>query len=60
MNEKKIGMSSLIKEFFGMTAAQAVKEYRELSDIDKVQLASAAARALEIPEEECSFDFVAY
>lgn len=60
METKKKGMSSLIKEFFGMTATQAVKEYKELSDTDKLQLASAAARALGIPQEDCSFTFVPY
>lgn len=58
--DNKIGKARVIKEFFGMTAQQAVKEYKELTEQDKSELASAAARALGYSADQCEFEFVAY
>jgi hypothetical protein len=60
ITDKKKGMSSVIKEFFGMSAAQAIKEYKELTEKDKVELASAAARELGLTQDDVSFVMVAY
>ena len=57
---KKIGKATLIKEFFGMTAADAVREYKRLDDKDKVELASAAAREKGLTQEQCDFEMVDY
>lgn len=58
--DKRRGMAAVIKEFFQMSASDAVREYKALDDKDKGELASAAARALGLQQEDCSFEFVTY
>lgn len=56
MNKRTI----LIKEFFGLSAQDAIKELRALTDQDKSELASAIARQRGLSEVDCDFAFVAY
>lgn len=43
-----------------MSATEAVKAFRELTEDDKNQLASAIVRQKGIEESQCDFSFVAY
>lgn len=60
VENKKKGMASLIKDFFGMDAATAVKEYKQLSSEDKAQIASAIAREIGLTQDDVSFTLVPY
>jgi len=50
----------LIKEFFEMSAQEAIKEMKLLTDDDKNQLATAIASQKGLVESDCDFKFTAY
>jgi len=52
--------AKLIRDFFGLSGTEAIRQIRELTDVDRVQLASAIARHLGIAEAGCDFSFVDY
>lgn len=65
MNEtiKKQSMAMLIREYFklqGESLPDFTRQYKALTEEDKLQLASAIARSKGLTENECSFGFVEY
>lgn len=52
--------AKLIRDFFGLSGSDAIIQIRALTDIDRVQLASAIARALGYSQEQCDFELVEY
>jgi hypothetical protein len=60
MDNKKISATVLIKDFFAMSATQAVKECKELSSVERQQLGSAIAREQGLLQEQLSFELVDY
>ena len=54
--KEKFSQVRLIRQFFNPT----LQEVKELSVLDKLQLASGIARNCNIPASECDFEFVAY
>lgn len=60
---KKQSMATLIRQYFkiaGETLPDFTRQYKELTETDKLQLASAIARDMGLSENECSFGFVEY
>ena len=53
--EQKRGQVGVIKEYFGMTPGDMRKEYKKLSDDQKLELAKGAAKALGLKAHEVSF-----
>lgn len=60
METKKRSKTLLIKDFFNLTVNEARTQIMALSELDKLQLASAIARQLGLPQDACDFEFVAY
>lgn len=62
-NKKKQSMATLICQYFrlqGESLADVKRQYMDLTETDKLQLASAIAKAQGLTEDECSFGFVEY
>ena len=62
-NTKKQSTATLIRNYFkiaGETLPDFTRQYKELTDSDKAQLASAIARDMGLSESDCSFPFVEY
>ena len=48
---EKISKVKVIKQYFDMSASEAMAELKELDEPEKLELATLAADALGIPEE---------
>jgi hypothetical protein len=57
---KNKGALGLIKQFFGLTLAQAKEENSKLTADDVAQLGSAIAREQGTPVEDLKFELVPY
>jgi hypothetical protein len=60
MDQKKVGKATLIKEYFELSARDAVEAYKKLTDQDRLEIASAIARQKGLTEDQCDFQFVDY
>lgn len=61
--DKKFSMATLIREYFkvqGEDLPSFTRQYKALTETDKLQLASAIARDKGLTQEQCAFGFVEY
>lgn len=59
MNDKH-SKAKLIRDFFALSGADAIREIGGLGDANRLQLGSAIARERGLSEAECDFTFVQY
>lgn len=56
----KQSRAGLIRNYFGLSGADAIREIKALSDSDKAQLGSAIAREQGLSADDLDFDLVPY
>ena len=56
MNSK----AKLIRDFFGLSGGDAIVQIKALTELDRLELASAIARERGLVQTDCDFTFVPY